>query len=355
MSLHDFAVLVQASHKDTESLLTQISTISLSDHVIEQVTKTFTQRKITQQIALEALALSEGRGSLDKLRELHLKLESGTVGKLDTVEQEFVEDDLEVLHDGQCNTPGLRWRLQSLNEMLGSLRQGDFGFIFARPESGKTTFLASEVSFFATQTTKPVLWFNNEEQGDKVALRVYQAVLGCTTHELWADIQANKLKYKELTGGRIKIVLDSEGRISKSQVEKLCLKYSPGLILFDQIDKIHGFTHDREDLRLGFIYQWARELAKQYCPVIGVTQADGTGEGKKWLTMDNVSGAKTAKQAEADFIIGIGKSHDDGLEYVRHINISKNKLLGDEDSLPALRHGKRDVLIIPEIARFKDV
>ena len=64
------------------------------------------------------------------------------------------------------------------------------------------------------------------------------------------------------------------------------------------LDKIKGFNSDRDDLKLGFIYQWARELAKQYCPVIGVSQADGTGEGKKWLTMDNVSGAKTSKQAK---------------------------------------------------------
>lgn len=332
----------------TNSLLT----LELSEYVVESVIKTFKERKISQQIALEALSISEGRGNISRLIELGDSLKEPACEPSEAG-SEFVSDDLEVLHDGQCYAPGLRWRLRSLNESLGSLRRGDFGFIFARPESGKTTFLASEVSYFSSQTKLPILWFNNEEQGDKVALRVYQAALGCTTQELFSNVALNKQRYKELTGGRIKIY--DAASINRRDVEQLCRLYEPSLILFDQIDKVKGFDADREDLKLGSIYQWARELAKQYCPVIGVTQADGTAEGKKWLTMDNVANAKTAKQAEADWILGIGKSHDDGLEYVRHLNISKNKLLGDGDSIPELRHGKRDVLIKPDIARYCDV
>ena len=140
----------------------------------------------------------------------------------------------------------------------------------------------------------------------------------------------------------------------RRDVERICKLYNPSFIIFDQIDKIKGFDGDREDLKLGATYQWARELAKTYCPVIGVTQADGSGEGKKWLTMENVANAKTAKQAEADWILGIGASHQEGFEYVRHLHASKNKLPGDEDSDPKMRHGKVDVIIDPEIARYRD-
>ncbi len=197
------------------------------------------------------------------------------------------------------------------------------------------------------------MWFNNEEQGTKVSLRCFQAALGVTSQVLFGNVEQNNKEYERLTGKRIKIY--DSASINKKDVERLCKQYRPSLILFDQIDKIKGFDGDRDDLKLGAIYQWARELAKEYAPVIGVTQADGSGEGKKWLTMDNVSGAKTSKQAEADFIIGIGKSHDEGLEYIRHINISKNKLLGDEDSIPELRHGKCDVIIDPQVARYRDI
>jgi hypothetical protein len=139
-------------------------------------------------------------------------------------------------------------------------------------------------------------------------------------------------------------------------VERVCRRYKPKLVIFDQIDKITGFEADREDLKLGAMYQWAREIAKDLdCAVIGVCQADGSGEGQKWLTMGNVANAKTAKQAEADWIVGIGKVADVGYENLRYLNASKNKLAGDEDTDPTLRHGKREVLIRAEIARYEDI
>lgn len=116
-----------------------------------------------------------------------------------------------------------------------------------------------------------------------------------------------------------------------------------------------GFDSDREDLKLGAIYQWARELAKEYCPVIGVCQSDGSGEGVRWLTMANVANAKTAKQAEADWILGIGKVNDPGYDNLRFLHLSKNKLMGDSDSIPDQRHGRREVIIEPELARYRDI
>ena len=166
-------------------------------------------------------------------------------------------------------------------------------------------------------------------------------------------VQTCALPIFKTTKGNVKVI--DEAVLSKSFIERACELLSPSLVVIDQIDKIHGFDADREDLRLGSIYQWARELAKKYCPVIAVCQADGTAEGKKWLTMDNVVSAKTSKQAEADWILGIGKVHDESFENVRHFHVSKNKLMGDPDSIPDLRHGKWDVIIEPEIARYKDV
>lgn len=79
-----------------------------------------------------------------------------------------------------------------------------------------------------------------------------------------------------------------------------------------------------------------------------------SGEGKKWLTMDNVANAKTSKQAEADFIIGIGALHDVGVENFRYIHLSKNKLSGDPDSDPSMRHARMEVLIEPQMARYRE-
>lgn len=322
----------------------------LSESVISTVLSTLKERSLAESIAGTAFRVATGQESRESLDLLYQEFNNNQ-----GIEEEtnFVTDDLETLYEQTVKSPGLRWRSSTLNRMLGSLRKGDFGFVFARPETGKTTFLASEVTYFATQTTRPILWFNNEEQGNKVMIRCYQAALGKQLHELMHDRAASKQQYLNVTGGNIRI-FDSAS-IHKQDVSRICAELQPGLIIFDQIDKIKGFSDDREDLRLGAIYIWARELAKEYCPVVAVCQASGNAEGKRYLTMDDVANAKTAKQAEADWILGIGKTHDVDLEYVRHFSVCKNKLAGDEDTEPSLRHGRMDVRINPAIARYEDI
>ena len=165
--------------------------------------------------------------------------------------------------------------------------------------------------------------------------------------------QVYEKRFTEGMDGNFLLVYQTQ--ISQKFVECVCAKFKPSLIVFDQIDKIQSAANDREDLRLGSIYQWARELAKEYAPVIGVSQADGTGEGQKWLTMANVANAKTSKQAEADWILGIGKVNDPGYDAIRYLHASKNKLMGDEDSDPTLRHGRKEVIIDAHLARYRDI
>lgn len=271
-------------------------------------------------------------------------------------EFEFVTTKLSVIMGEIFQKPGLRWRLDALNKSLGSLRKGNFGFLFARPETGKTTFLASEISFMLTQLKDedgPIVWFNNEQVGTEVMLYVYRAYFGLELTRIRQDIAGFEKRFEEETKG--KFLLVDNANLDKTYVEKIAKATKPSLMVFDQIDKVKGFAADREDLRLGAIYIWARELAKLYCPTIGICQADGTAENVKWLTMDHVANAKTAKQAEADWILGMGAVHADGMQFIRYLHLSKNKLMGDEDTLPRMRHGKMEVLIQPEIARFKDI
>ncbi len=272
------------------------------------------------------------------------------------VEEEFVTDELESLVQKVYLQPGLRWRTNTLNRMLGSLRKGNFGYIQARPETGKTTWLASEVTYMAEQLKEEedcILWINNEEVNENVKLRIIQASLGMTLEQLMGNMTKHQEEYLKLTGGRIK--MPQRGSYTKRDVEVLCQKYKPKLIIIDQLTKIGGFAADREDLVLGAIFQWARELAKQYGPVIGVCQADASGENQKWLGMNNAANSKTAISAEADWILGIGKIHDAGWENIRFFHTPKNKLTGDPDTDPTLRHGKCEVIIEPMIARYKDL
>ena len=337
----------------TNEILDTLNNLVINEEFTIELINKVKRGQIYRKLSLLAYDIAEGRKDADEFSTLVNQLHDAEV-PVHTVD--FVEEDLETLIEQTYNQPGLRWRLQCLNKSLGSLRKGDFGFIFARPETGKTTFLASEISHMAEQLNEdsgPIIWFNNEEEGKKVKTRVYQGSLGLTLSELSANIPNNQTKYLEKTKNKIKIVDDAQ--LSKYKVESVCHKYKPSLIVFDQIDKIHGFKADREDLLLGSIYQWARELGKSYCPVVAVCQSDGTGENVRYLTMSNVVNAKTSKQAEADWILGIGCIHDTGWEQIRFLNISKNKLQGDVDTDSKLRHGKFETLIQPDIARYKDI
>lgn len=358
LTVDDLANLVYSGiskdHPYYQKVLEEIKALDVSDKTSKILVNSILVNKKLKEISLAAYEVTEGRKSIDDFRSIvdNFKEEEQTKEE----EFEFVTDDLELLVNETVKQPGLRWRLQSLNKMMGSLRKGDFGFLFARPETGKTTFLASEITHMASQLSEqdgPILLINNEESGNKVKLRYFQAATGYDLATLLSDLPHAQQLFNEITHGKIK--QPPTGSFSKQQIEHYCKHLKPSLLVLDQIDKITGFEADREDLKLGAIYQWARTLALTYCPVIAVCQADGTGEGVKWLTMSHVANAKTSKQAEADWILGIGKVNADGYDNLRYLHLSKNKTLGDQDTDPNLRHGRMECLIDAPSARYKDL
>ena len=350
LAYHSSYLLEDSERNELSDLLDRILELKLTEQNVYAYLNAHKQRCIAGEVAKLALDVEDGTAKVEELLNKFNELEHE-----DTQAEEAkpVNMDLHEIYESQIQTPGLRWRLDWLNKSLGSLRKGDFGFIFARPETGKTTFLASEMTHMVSQTDGDILWFNNEEQGKKVAVRCFQALFGLTNKELFDDRENNANEYKQKVGSRIKIY-DYEDSSSTSRIESIIKETNPSLIIFDQIDKVRGFKSDRYDLELKKLYQWAREMAKIYAPVIAVSQAGGTGEGKVWLTMDDVDSSKTAKQGEADWILGIGKEQDN-TSNMRYLNISKNKLLGDEDTLPDLRHGNQQVMIKPNIARYEEL
>lgn len=333
-----------------DKLFTTLRETTITPDVGQEIVKQTLARK--RALKLSELAFQVGQG-LKKQEELDAFLQAAPTEATNNSDINEVDNDLEQLLSNHVYDTGLRWRLDCLNKSLGSLRRGDFGFIFARPETGKTTFLASEISNFISTSEATIVWLNNEEDGWKVMLRVYCAYFGVTSDVILSNVKKYRDLFKTQVGNRFRLFDSST--IGRSDVERLVSRLNPSLVVYDQIDKIKGFQSDREDLRLGAIYQWARELAKGNHAAIGVCQADGQAEGVRYLTMEHVSNAKTAKQAEADFILGIGKTNDPEQAASRFLNISKNKLLGDKDSIPDLRHGRFEVLLEATIARYKDV
>jgi replicative DNA helicase len=327
----------------------ELDRVQVDETVILEYLEKASQREKALNLAKKALEVADGRSDFQVLKEAISSCEEPAPTESPD-EVCYVTPSLVEILENYHLEKGLRWRLGSLNAALGELRKGNFGFVFARPETGKTTFLASELSFMAEQVDRPILWFNNEQAGVDVMLRIIQASLGLTDEEMRNDPKGSDEEFNRRTNGNL--VLYDDGGLSKSTVERVIRECKPSLVVFDQIDNLKGFSADRNDIELGEIYRWARELCKTYCPIIGVCQAGATGENKKWLTMNDVDNSKTSKQGAADWILGIGKIHDNGQEYVRFMHLSKNKLHPEDKKM---RHGKWATLIRPEVARYQDI
>ncbi len=332
----------------------------LKSHVPSDTADDLLRKYITAdystQIVDTALRIRESGATIDDIGELVQKHDK-ELGRAINPTDLFVTGGVgSVL--AAASAPGFDWRLEELNISLGPLRKGDFVLVAAYVETGKTTFLADQVSHMASQIKdgRPVVWVNNEEQSDKVSLRVMQAALGRTLADLTANLAAAEADYDKLMSmpNRILVLRNDSGVNNAARLTSLFRDLNPALIVFDQLDKVGGFYNrdEGEHVRLGKLYKWGRDLAHEYGPVLAATQCDATAEGQEYIYMDQLRGSKVDKPGEADAIITIGKSKDPSKKDKRYIHIPKNKLFGGPRSVEADRHGYWEVEIKAEIARY---
>lgn len=329
----------------------------------EEVIKSLIEMDYLSQIADECTKARDGSSDLEAISEL-------TTTALRAVERFIDKAHLFVLPDitgvvSRILSTGYEWRLMELNRSLGPLRHGDFIIVAARVEVGKTTFLASEASYIARQLPKdrPLVWINNEEKSDAVFFRVLQATTGLTTKEILADKDKAMELYVDAMGGDKNKILITDGNTNHvNALNTLFKDVRPGAIWIDVLDKVNGFSHreEQEYLRLGKLYKWARELAREYGPVIAASQLSGGVEDMKdppFIGMENLRGSKTDKPGEADVVITLGKyQHPSNPEeeIIRTINIPKNKLPGGgKYQVESERHGRYLVKIDALRARYE--
>ena len=315
----------------------------------DEVIKTLIEMDYLARIADECTKARDGTSDLEHINELTTKGLKDVERYIDK-ENLFVVPDISGVVDRILST-GYEFRLMSLNRSLGLLRTGDFVIVAARVEVGKTSFLASEASYIAPQLPKdrPLVWVNNEEKSDSVFFRVVQAALGKTTKEIMHDHTTAMTAYTAAMGGDKNKILITDG--STNHINSLTTMFkdiNPGAIVFDVLDKVGGFNkEERDDLRLGKLYKWARELAREYGPVIAASQLIGSVDEMKdppFIGMDSLRGSKTDKPGEADAIITIGKYQHPATpeeELIRTINVPKNKLPGGgKYQIEPERHGQ---------------
>lgn len=311
-------------------------------------------RDYASKIAEQSLRIADGDFTISMNNIVDLvEARNNDIGKINDADASMLTPTVDSI--ASVSAAGLRWRMNCLNESLGDFRKGDFIVLGKRPDSGGTTFLASEATWMAEQLATHenghVLWVNNEESGNKVFRRILQSALGCTVDKIDGNIEDALEQYGLMMGGTDRILMLNKANVHVRDVERMLKKYEVGLIIFDQLWKVHGFDKEagHEVTRQTMLFNWAREIAKTYGPVLTVHQADGMAEGMKWIDMSRLYGSKTGIQGEADAIITIGRVPDEGNR--RYIYVPKNKMAGKN---PTLRNGKFEVDILPETARWKE-
>lgn len=250
----------------------------------------------------------------------------GEVDKVTTSVNELFKKDID--------KTGVRWSLSCLNNSMTPLQAGDFGTIAARPDSGKTSFIANEVVHMASQVDQPILWLNNEGMNDKIKQRCVQSALNKTVPEIIKMIEDNEdideLYRQKTCGGDDKIQIVGVHNKSSVYIEHLIEVVKPAIIIFDMIDNVRFIGQGvnnalRTDQILETMYQWARNLGVTHkCIVLATSQVSSPGEGMKFPTKDMLKDSKTGKQGACDFILMIGRENDNS--NARYISLPKNKL-----------------------------
>lgn len=329
---------------------------AFTKEVLNHFRREYAKDKIRDMLNNEGLSRAEIVQELD-----NYQAESGILE-----EQDFVETNFDNVFVKKKRTEGLHWRLPALNQSIGPIIAGDFGYVAAYVDTGKTKFLVSEVAHMVQQIHEgSVLWFNNEGPEDRIQAQLMGAVLETTQQKIIDNLEYAQQKYTEKLNGdvdRIKI-FDAVG-FTPSMIREKAEKYNAKLIIIDMLDhiQVHGSGKSQEVIRLKNLYREIRDISKDFCPVIGTSQCDGsvtwtdnaTGEARfqHYIGMHQLDFSRSAKQAAAEFIITIGR--DAQFPETRYIHVPKNKLDGDGTGLSrnikteVLFDGKRSLYLPPQ-------
>ena len=220
-----------------------------------EILKTLTLRDHAARLAEAADKYASGDTEHDLFEDVYdlaedAKLEAGI--QTDT-DYEVRGDFAAMVRDSMDIGTGLQWRSNVLNKAIGSIRKGDLIVTAAFVDTGKSTWLASEVTNMAQQLEgdEKVLVFNNEERGDKVRRRLVRSACGCTVEEMERDPERLWAEYVDRMGGDPhRIVLVDHQTITAGMVRKKLRQYNARLVAFDQLFKIRIGGSYGDDARL---------------------------------------------------------------------------------------------------------
>lgn len=331
------------SIKETDKLLYKQLLLNFDKPLTEEAEQFLTSRITDADVVYRLMDIAE---RFNDGEEIDVGEELQTVTDIHrTATRVSGDDDAEVtvgvteILESSGAEHGLLWPFAVLNDAMRPAQWGDNIIVAARPDVGKTSFLAACALSFAQQLpelepddNRPVLWLNNEGPGSRVKLRLWQCALRATLPELSDRSSAGTLEqaYAAVAGDSSRIrIFDIHGW-STAKVERLIERVRPAAIIWDMADHIR-YTGDakvqaaRTDEYLEGLYNWIRETGVRHHAVNLVsTQLSGDAENVGYPLLGMLKDSKTGKQGTADAIITIG--FIDIKPTTRSLGLTKNKL-----------------------------
>lgn len=336
--LHDFFDLQHPNARNAEAIhimVTEIFNHEPKPHMIQAIVEQYIEKHKATKI-IDMLAPTMTGDDFGKLPEVVREAEQffdvmeNPPEEMDRVTP--VSASISELVEEELIFDGLEWPLEFLNDILGGIRKRTLGLIYAYVDCGKTSLALNVAANAARQlvgTDECIVYLGNEEPAKRMAIRGVQAF----KHVGRKEVMANHAEYtKECMQWGYDNIKFFGGIDTGDHIIQVLKEFKPRLAIVDiatdvevQMERHYGSEG------VGYLkslFKWYRRLGHRFdTSMLCVGQGTGEIANKRYPNLTDVYGSRSAVQGALDYAIGIGRKTDDAAkEYIRYLNIPKNKL-----------------------------
>lgn len=276
---------------------------------------------------------------VDLAYELSRLSQQAVRSKASASPDDYIKTSIDELLAEVSDDKGLKFRrIAALREHILGLQGGASVAIAARPDKGKTSFIASVLTDFAPQVVqmyggeRPILWLNNEGSGKRIIPRIYQAALGKDLNEIIRMSNAGQLvpAYTGAIGGIPDLirVKDMHGA-SLAQIEQVIEAQRPAVVVADMLANFRlsgAVTGGNKADAVEQIWQEWRELMVRHdCVGLATVQISVEGGNMLYPPYSALKDSKTGIQGATDVIIMMGSLDNPDAQTIRGLSSPKNK------------------------------
>ena len=276
---------------------------------------------------------------VDLAYELSRLAQQAVRSKASATPDDYIKTGIGELLAEVSDDKGLKFRrIAALREHILGLQGGASIAIAARPDKGKTSFIASVLTDFAPQVVdmyrgeRPILWLNNEGSGKRIIPRIYQAALGKDLNEIILMSNSNTLvpAYTQAVGGVADLirVKDMHGA-SLAQIEQVIEAQRPAVVVADMLanfrlsSAVNGAN--KADAVEQIWQEWRELMVRHDCIGMATVQISVEGGNMLYPPYSALKDSKTGIQGATDVIIMMGSLDNPDAQTIRGLSSPKNK------------------------------